>query len=66
MEGENEAIKLDIRDLRAAFTEGDKRRKTAEAQLSELQAKNNEDVGKMQDMASQNDKQKVCTGGMVR
>ena len=59
LEGENETLQLDLRDLRVAFAENDKRRKTAEAQLSESQAKNTEDTGKMQDIVAQNDKQKV-------
>ena len=63
LEEENESLKLDIRDLRAAFAEGDKRRKTTEAQLSELQAKNTEDVAKIQDYTSQNDKLKVQENG---
>ena len=63
LEGENGALQLDLRDLRAAFAEGDKRRKTAEAQLSESQAKNTEDTGKIQDIASQNDKLKVWGTG---
>ncbi|CAI8034560.1 Myosin-10 [Geodia barretti] len=59
LEGENESLQLDLRDLRAAFAEGDKRRKTAEAQLSESQAKNTDDAAKIQDITSQNDKLKA-------
>ena len=59
LEGENETLQLDLRDIRAAYAEGDKRRKTAEAQLSESQAKNTEDTGKIQDITAQNDKLKV-------
>ena len=60
LEGENEALHLDLRDLRAAYAEGDKRRKTAEAQLTESQAKNTDDTAKIQDLTAQNDKMKVC------
>ena len=60
LEGENEALQLDLREIRAAFGEGDKRRKTAEAQLSESQAKNTEDTAKIQDIVAQNDKLRVC------
>ena len=65
LEGENESLQLDLRDLRAAFAEGDKRRKTAEAQLSESQAKNTEDTAKIQDITSQNDKLKVWRNGIM-
>ena len=65
LEGENESLQLDLRDLRAAFAEGDKRRKTAEAQLSESQAKNTDDAAKIQDITSQNDKLKVWRNGRM-
>ena len=65
LEGENESLQLDLRDLRAAFAEGDKRRKTAEAQLSESQAKNTDDAAKIQDITSQNDKLKVWRNGIM-
>ena len=60
LEGENEALQLDLREIRSAYAEGDKRRKTAEAQLSESQAKNTDDTAKIQDISAQNDKLRVC------
>ena len=61
MEGENESLALEIRDLKSAHAESEKRRKAAEAQLSETQAKSSDDVAKIQELSVQNDKHKVGT-----
>ena len=54
-------MQLEVRDLTTAFSESDKRRKNAEAQLSEAQGRITEDVGKIQELTSQNDKMKVIS-----
>ena len=59
LEGENETLALDLRELQSTFTESEKRRKSAEAQLSESQAKNSDNSAKIQELSSQNDKLKV-------
>lgn len=63
VEGENETLQKEVKEIHAAFTEGDKRRKMAEAALSESQAKNTDDTAKIQDLSSHNDKLKVCICG---
>ena len=42
-----------------AFQESDKRRKNAEAALSEAQSRITEDTSRIQELSSQNDKMKV-------
>ena len=59
LEGENEKLVQSVHEIRAAYAETDKRRKTAEAQLSESQAKLNDESGRAQDLSAQNEKQKV-------
>ena len=49
----------DLKDLQAAFSETDKRRKNVEAQFTEAQAHITEDSAKLQDLSAQNDKMKV-------
>ena len=63
VEGENETLQKEVKEIRAAFGEGDKRRKMAEAALSESQAKNTDDTAKIQDLSAHNDKLKVCGCG---
>ena len=49
-----------------AFQESDKRRKNAEAALSEAQSRITEDTSRIQELSSQNDKMKVRERELVR
>ena len=49
----------ELRDMTKAFQESDKRRKNAEAALSEAQSRITEDTSRIQELSSQNDKMKV-------
>lgn len=62
-QSESEALQVELRDMTTAYQESDKRRKNAEAGLSEAQAHITEDTGRLQDLSSQNDRMKVGDGG---
>ena len=61
MEGEAESLHVDLRDMTNAHQESEKRRKNAEAQLSEAQARVTEDTAKLQELNAQNDRMKVSS-----
>ena len=59
VEGDRESLQLELRDRTTAFQESDKRRKNAEAGLSEAQSRITEDSTRLQDLTSQNERMKV-------
>ena len=67
LEADNESLNNELKDMTKAFQESDKRRKNAEAALSEAQSRITEDTSRIQELSSQNDKMKVreraCEGG---
>ena len=64
MEAQTENLNNELRDMTKAFQESDKRRKNAEAALSEAQSRITEDTSRIQELSTQNDKMKV--GGRRR
>ena len=59
MMAENESLAADLKDTTVLYQETDKRRKAAEAALSEAQSRIGEDTSRIQELTSQNDKMKV-------
>ena len=59
MEAENEYLAAEVKDLTATYNESDKRRKQAEAQLSEALSHIAEDNAKLQELGKENDRLKV-------
>ena len=62
---ERDKLSMDLKDMTTSFQESDKRRKNAEAALSEAQSRIGEDTSRIQELTSQNEKQKVngCGSG---
>ncbi len=65
LEADNEGLSNELKDMTRAFQESDKRRKNAEAALSEAQSRITEDTSRIQELSSQNDKMKVRERGCM-